>query len=61
MHSLVISIFLYACESNLDCRFREKNTGRSDEMLPEAIENFVQGPCYQRGGLQKDPSNHWRI
>ena len=30
-------------------------------MLPEAIEHFLQGPCYQGGGSQKDPSSHRRI
>ena len=42
-------------------RVREKKAGFLDEMLPEAIEHFVQGPCYQLGGSQKDPSSHWRI
>ena len=42
MRSLVISIFLYACEiMDLDCRVREKNAGFLDEMLPEAIEHFI--------------------
>ena len=27
-------------------------------MLPEAVEHFVQGSCYQRGGSHKDPSSH---
>ena len=40
---LVISIFLYTCESWTirDCRVREKNAGVGDEMLPEAIEHFI--------------------
>ena len=32
-----------------------------DEMLPKTIEHLVQGPGYQRGGLQKYPRSHWRI
>ena len=31
------------------------------EQLPKAIEHFVQGACYQRGGLMKDPSSYWSI
>ena len=34
---------------DLDCRIREKNAGFWDEMLPEAIEHFILGPCYQWG------------
>ena len=42
MRSLVISIFLYACESwTLTAELREKNAGFLDEMLPEAIEHFI--------------------
>ena len=49
MRSLFISIFLYAFESwTLTAEL-------------DYIEHFVQGPCYQRGGSQKDPSRHCRI
>ena len=41
MRSLVISIFLYACESWTLTAVREKNAGFGDEMLPEAIEHFI--------------------
>ena len=43
MRSLVISIFLFACESwTLTGElYREKNAGFCDEMLPEAIEHFI--------------------
>ena len=44
IRTLVISIFLYACESwtlTADCRVREKNAGFLDEMLQEAIEHFI--------------------
>ena len=49
--SLVISIFLYACES----------WTTELEKRPQAFEHLVQGPSYQPGGSQKDPSSHWRI
>ena len=39
---------------DLDCRVKEKNACLWDEMLPEAIEHFVQGPCYQWGSSQND-------
>ena len=51
MRCLVISIFLYACES----------WATELEKRMQAFEHFVQGPFYQRGGSQKDPSSHWRI
>ena len=47
MCSLVISIFLYACESWTLTAVREKNAGLLDEMLPKAFEHFVQGSCYR--------------
>ena len=47
MHSLVISIFLDACESWTLTAELKKNSGLSDEMLLEAIEHFVQRPFYQ--------------
>ena len=46
---------------DLDGRARGKGAGLWDEMLPEATEHFVQGPCYQWGGSQKDPNCYWRI
>ena len=61
MRSLVISIFLYACESWTLTAVREKNAGFWGEKLPEAIEHFIWGPCYQWGGSQKEPNSHWRI
>ena len=42
VHSLFISILLYACEGDLDNKVREKNTDLSDEMLPKVTEYFVQ-------------------
>ena len=45
---------------DLDSRVTE-NAGLWDDMLPKAIEHFIQGPCYQWGGSQKDPSSHCRI
>ena len=46
---------------DLDRRVIEKNAGFWDEMLLESFEYFVQRPCYQWEGSQKDPSSHWRI
>ena len=48
---------------DLGRRAREKNAGLWEEMLPKAIEQFVQGPCTcnQWGGSQKNLSSHWRI
>ena len=60
MCCLVISISLYACES--DTFTTELEKGRQafwDEMLMKATEHFVQGPCYQWRGLLKVSSSHW--
>ena len=62
MRFLVISIFLFACESGtLTAELEKKNTDLWNEMLPETIAHFIQGPCDQWGGSQKDPGSHWRI
>ena len=47
MRSLVISIFLYACESWTLTAELEKRT--------QAF--IIYGPCYPWGGLQEDPSS----
>ena len=45
MRSLVISIFLYACEScTLTAGLEKKHR---DEMLPETVEHYIQVPCDQ--------------
>ena len=42
IRSIVISIFLYVCESwALTAELREKNAGFLHEMLPKAIEHYV--------------------
>ena len=53
MGSLVISIFLSACESltvaaELEKRKRKQAVSK-DEMLPKAIEHFVQGSYKEMG------------
>ena len=57
MHSLVISMFLYACESWALTTELQKRM----QAFEMSIEHFVQGPCYQWGGSQKDPNSHQRI
>ena len=44
---------------DLDNWVREKKVGLWDEMLPNAFEYFLQGPCYQWGGSQKDPRSQY--
>ena len=62
IRSLVISIFLKAFESGtLTAEFEERTNGRSDEMLLETIEHFVQGPCHQCRGSHKEPGIYWTI
>ena len=58
--TLIISI-LYACESWTLPAELEKRTQVFRCMPIEAIEHFIQGPYYQCGGSQEDPSSHWRI
>ena len=62
MRSLIISIFLYACESwTLTAELEKSTRAFDDEMLPKVIEHFVQGPCDRWEGSELDPSTHWRI
>ena len=62
MRSLVISIFMYVCESwALAAELEKRMQMLGDEMLPKAMEHFVQGPHYQFGGSQKDRSSNWRL
>ena len=49
MHSLVTSIFLYACESH--SRAPKKNTSQGNEVLLQDNMHLIQTPCYQRGNL----------
>ena len=48
MRALVISIFLYACES-WTLTARGKNAGLSYEVLQRVIGHFVQGPRAHKG------------
>ena len=56
MHSLVTSIFLYACESWTLSRAPKKNTSLGNEVLPQDTTFLIQRPCYQRGSLCQDPA-----
>ena len=57
MHSLVTSIFLYACESwTLTAKLKKKNTSDGKKVLPQHTAHLKQRPCYQRGSPCQDPA-----
>ena len=56
MRTLILSAFLYACESwtltaEIERRIQALAIGDS--------EHFLQRPCYKRGGSQKNPECNW--
>ena len=60
MRSLVISIFLYACESwILSADTERRITGHGDEMPQKAPRHHLQRPHLQRRGAKQNSANHW--
>ena len=62
LRSLVISIFLYACESwTLTRRPATSNTSNGDEMLPKTPQHIVHRTRNKCGGTQQNRVCHWTI
>ena len=60
MHSLVTSIFLYACESwTLTAELQRGIQAMENEVLPQDATLLIQRPRYQRGSSCQDPSGNW--
>ena len=58
MQMLILSTFLYACESWTLTAEIERRI-QADEMLEETSEYFLQRPCDERGGSQQNPECNW--
>ena len=60
MRSLVISIFLYACESwTLTADTERKIQANGDEMRQKAPRHHLQRPHLQRRGAKQNSASHW--
>ena len=55
MRKLILSAFLYACESWI----RKKDPSADDEILSEASEHFLQRTCDELCASQQDPQCKW--
>ena len=60
MHSLVISIFLYVCESwILTAELQRRIQAMGKKVLLQDTTHFIQRPCYQLGSPCQDPAGNW--
>ena len=60
MRCLVMSIFLYACESWTVTADTERNdTGHGDEVPQKAPRHHLQRPHLQRRGTKQNSASHW--
>ena len=60
MRSLVMSIFLYACESwTLIADTERRITGHGDEMPQKIPRHHLQRPHLQRRGAKQNSASHW--
>ena len=59
MRSLVMSIFLYACESWTLTADTEKDTGHGDEMPQKAPRHHLQRPHLKQRGAKQNSASHW--
>ena len=60
-HSLVMSIFLYSCEKDINSRNREKDTDSGNEKFQTSPWHLVQRPHHQRRGAKQDSESHWAL
>ncbi|KAK2192857.1 hypothetical protein NP493_21g04020 [Ridgeia piscesae] len=60
MRPLVMSIFLYTCESwTLTAGTERRITGHGDEMPQEAPRHHLQRPHLKRRGAKQNSASHW--
>ena len=59
MRTLILSTFLYACESWILTAEIERRIQALEMMLQETSEHFLQRPCDERGGSQQNPECNW--
>ena len=60
MRSLVMSIFLYACESwTLTADTERRITCHGDEMPQKALRHNLQRPHLQQRGVKQNSASHW--
>ena len=60
MRSLVMSMFLYACESSpITADTENMITGHGDEMPPKTPRHHLQRPHLQRRGPKQNSASHW--
>ena len=60
--SLVMSIFLYSCETwDINSRNREKDTDSGNEKFQTSPWHLVQRPHHQRRGAKQDSESHWTL
>ena len=61
LRSLIISIFLYACETRTLTAETEKDPDYGDEKLQKTPWHLIRRTHYERRGSKQNPTSHWTL